>query len=148
MIYTQFIIGDTELSFTEDVNKRFEAYGWHAQVITDGDNDLEGITNAIENAKKVTNKPSIIKIRTTIGIGSKHQGTEKVHGAPLAPDDIVEVKKIYGFNPEQFFYVPNEVYELYGQYREKGKVAEAQWNKLFEDYCAKFPAQVINILIV
>ncbi|RIA95509.1 Transketolase, thiamine diphosphate binding domain-containing protein [Glomus cerebriforme] len=135
------IDGDTEVSFTEDVCKRFEAYGWHTQVITDGDNDLEGIAKAIEDAKKVTNKPSLIKIRTTIGIGSKNQGTEKVHGSPLAADDIVEIKKLYGFNPESFFHVPNEVYELYGKYREKGKIAETQWNKLLEDYTAKFPEQ-------
>lgn len=138
-----YIIGDTEVSFTEDVCKRFEAYGWHTQVIADGDNDLEGITKAIENAKKVTNKPSLIKIRTIIGIGSKNEGTEKVHGAPLAPDDIVEVKKKFGFDPEKFFHVPNEVYELYGQYREKGKAAEAQWNKLLENYTAKFPEKVM-----
>ncbi|GBC01909.1 hypothetical protein RclHR1_04380010 [Rhizophagus clarus] len=133
------IDGDTEVSFTEDVCKRFEAYGWHTQVVNDGDNDLESIAKAIENAKKVTNKPSLIKIRTIIGIGSKHEGTEKVHGSPLAVDDIVEIKKKYGFDPEQFFHVPNEVYELYGQYREKGKAAEAQWNELLESYTAKFP---------
>jgi transketolase len=134
------------VSFTEDVCKRFESYGWHTQVVADGDNDLGSIFKAVENAKKVTNKPSMIKIRTIIGIGSKHQGTEKVHGAPLAPDDIVEVKKKYGFDPEKTFHVPNEVYQIYGQYCEKGKAAEAQWNKLLENYCAQFPAEV-TILI-
>ncbi|CAI2167206.1 18034_t:CDS:2 [Funneliformis geosporum] len=135
------IDGDTEVSFTEDVCKRFEAYGWHTQVITDGDHDLASITEAIENAKKVTDKPSLIKIKTIIGIGSKHQGTEKVHGAPLAPDDIAQIKKLYGFDPENFFQVPSEVYEYYGQFRLKGKEAEAQWNKLLENYCAQFPNQ-------
>jgi transketolase len=114
-------------------------------VISDGDNDLEGITKAIENAKKVTNKPSLIKIRTIIGIGSKHQGTEKVHGAPLAPDNIVEIKKKYNFNPENFFHVPNEVYEFYGQFRVNGKAAEAKWNKLLEGYTSKFPALVHSL---
>ncbi|CAG8492094.1 7000_t:CDS:10, partial [Racocetra persica] len=133
------IDGNTNLSFTEDVLKRFESYGWHTQYIADGDNDLEEIAAAIERAKKVTDKPSIIKIKTIIGIGSKHQGSEKVHGSPLAPDDIVEVKKKYGFDPEQFFHVPNEVYEYCKHFRERGAKAEAEWNQLLEKYCTEYP---------
>ncbi|CAG8457498.1 6583_t:CDS:2 [Racocetra fulgida] len=105
----------------------------------DGDNDLDGIAAAIEKAKKVTDKPSIIKVKTIIGIGSKHQGSEKVHGSPLAPDDIVEVKKKYGFNPEQFFHVPNEVYEYCKHFRERGAKAEAEWKQLLEKYCIEYP---------
>ncbi|CAG8542985.1 8543_t:CDS:10, partial [Ambispora gerdemannii] len=139
------IDGDTEVSFTEDVLKRFEAYGWHTQFITDGDNDLEGITRAIEEAKKVTNKPSIIKIRTIIGIGSKFQGTEKVHGSPLSPDDIVEVKKIYGFDPEKHFHVPPEVYKNYEHFKQKGVHAEKQWNELLEKYTQQHPHEGAEI---
>ena len=103
------IDGDTVLGFTEDVIKRFEAYGWHTQVIQDGDKDLAGIASAIENAKKVTDKPSLIKVHTTIGFGSKNQGLEKVPGAPLGADDIMHVKKLFGFDASKQFYVPNEV---------------------------------------
>lgn len=98
------IDGDTALSFTEDVNKRFEGYGWHTQTVSDGDDNLDAIKKAIEAAQKVTDKPSLIKVRTTIGkisinteliciklhaliiivgFGSKNQGKESVHGSPL-----------------------------------------------------------------
>nr|CAG8586483.1 12501_t:CDS:10 [Entrophospora candida] len=133
------IDGDTNVSFTEDVNKRFEAYDWHTQVVKDGDSDLDSIIAAIEKAKSVKDKPSIIKIKTTIGIGSKHEGTEKVHGSPLAPDDIVEIKKKFNFDPDKFFHVPNEVYNYYGEFCKRGIDAEAKWNCLFEDYCSKYP---------
>ncbi|CAG8442647.1 6532_t:CDS:10 [Ambispora leptoticha] len=139
------IDGDTEISFTEDVLKRFEAYGWHTQFIADGDNDLEGITKSIEEAKKIKNKPSLIKIRTTIGIGSKFQGTEKVHGSPLSHDDIVEVKKLYGFDPDKYFYVPEEVYEKYKEFNQKGAHAERQWNELLENYTQQYPHEGAEI---
>lgn len=77
------IDGDTAFSFTEDVIKRFEAYGWHTQTVSDGDEDLDSIKTAIEKAQKVKDKPSLIKVRTTIGFGSKNQGKESVHGSPL-----------------------------------------------------------------
>ncbi|CAG8440292.1 2076_t:CDS:10 [Acaulospora morrowiae] len=139
------IDGDTDVSFTEDVVKRFEGYGWHTQVVADGDSDLDGIAAAIENARKIKDKPSIIKIRTTIGIGSKNEGTEKVHGSPLHQDDIVEVKKKFGFDPEKHFHVPSSVYEYYAQIRERGAKAEARWNKLLEDYSAEYPQLAAEI---
>ncbi|CAG8439496.1 8532_t:CDS:10 [Diversispora eburnea] len=129
------IDGDTELSFTEDVLKRFESYGWHTQFVKDGDNDLAGITQAVVNARNVKDKPSIIKIRTTIGIGSKDQGTEKVHGSPLKPDDIAQIKKTFGFDPEKHFYVPDSV----------SARAESRWNKLLEDYGIEYPEESAEI---
>ncbi|CAG8759030.1 8161_t:CDS:2, partial [Dentiscutata erythropus] len=132
------IDGHTNLSFTEDVLKRFEAYGWHTQYFPNGDDDLDGIAEAIERARKVTDKPSIIKIKTTIGIGSKNQGTEKVHGSALPHDDIVEIKKKFGFDPEKFFHVPDEVYEYGKRFRERGAKAEAEWNQLLEKYCSEY----------
>ncbi|KAJ3185364.1 Transketolase [Gaertneriomyces sp. JEL0708] len=134
------IDGDTALGFTEDVPKRFEAYGWHVISISDGDHDVEGIARAIEEAKKVTNKPSLIKVRTTIGFGSKNQGEEKVHGAPLGDSDIMNVKSKFGFNPEQKFYVPSEVYDHYNKNTlKKGEDAESAWKKLFDAYSKEFP---------
>lgn len=78
------IDGSTEVSFTEDVLQRFQSYGWHTLVVADGDNDLAGLEKAIEEAKSVTDKPTLIKVKTTIGYGSLNQGEEKVHGAPLS----------------------------------------------------------------
>uniref|UniRef100_A0A0A9ZG03 Transketolase 1 n=1 Tax=Lygus hesperus TaxID=30085 RepID=A0A0A9ZG03_LYGHE len=76
------IDGSTNLSFTEDIQKRFESMGWHYQYISHGDTDIDGIEKAVEVAKNITDKPSIISIKTTIGYASKKQGTADVHGAP------------------------------------------------------------------
>ncbi|KAK3828536.1 MAG: transketolase [Benniella sp.] len=133
------IDGDTEVSFTEDVVKRFEAYGWHVIVVKDGNSDLESIASAIEEAKKVTDKPSLIKVFTTIGFGSLLQGTEKVHGSPLKADDIVQLKKNMGFNPEESFVVPQEVYDLYHAKAAKGAALNQSWDALVEKYSAEYP---------
>jgi len=128
------IDGDTKCAFTEDVLKRFESYGWHTQHVKDGDSDLEGIEAAIAEAKKVTDKPSVIKLTTTIGFGSKLQGTGGVHGNPLKEDDIKQVKEKFGFDPEKMFVVPQEVYDMYHKHAADGAAAEQEWNKLFEKY--------------
>jgi len=128
------IDGDTKVSFTEDVMKRFEAYGWHTQWVKDGDHDLEGIEAAIAKAKEVKDKPSMIKLTTTIGFGSKLEGTGGVHGNPLKADDCKQVKKKFGFNPEESFVVPKEVYEMYGKHASDGAAAEQEWDQLFEKY--------------
>ncbi|KAG1453340.1 hypothetical protein G6F56_007597 [Rhizopus delemar] len=140
------IDGDTDVSFTEDVIKRFESYGWHTQVINNGDTDIEDFKKAIIEAKKVTNKPSLIKVRTTIGYGSLNQGQEKVHGAPLTEDDIKQVKKKFGFDPDVKFHVENDVYELYHKRAEEGAKYEAEWNKLFEKYKKEYPKEASEIL--
>ncbi|KAG0081475.1 Transketolase [Podila epicladia] len=135
------IDGDTEVSFTEDVAKRFEAYGWHVQIVADGNHDLESIARAIEEAKKVTNKPSLIKIFTTIGFGSLNQGTEKVHGSPLKADDIVQLKKAFGFNPEEHFVVPQTTYDLYHAKAAKGAHLNQEWDALLENYVTHHPEE-------
>lgn len=126
--------GDTKCAFTEDVLARFEAYGWHTQHVKDGDSDLDGIEAAIAAAKKVTDKPSVIKLTTTIGFGSILQGTGGVHGNPLKSDDIKQVKKKFGFDPEKTFVVPQEVYDQYHAHAAEGAAAEEEWNKLFAKY--------------
>jgi transketolase len=114
--------------------KRFEAYGWHTQHVENGDSDLESIEKAIAEAKKVTDKPSVIKLTTTIGFGSKLQGTGGVHGNPLKADDAKQVKEKFGFDPEKTFQVPQEVYDHYHKHAAEGAAAEEEWNKLFEKY--------------
>ena len=92
--------GPTELSFTEDVLKRFEAYHWHVQRVADG-NDLVAIEAAIEKAKAETSKPSFIAVRTVIGYGSPKAGTNKVHGEALGAADTAATKKFFGFPEDQ-----------------------------------------------
>ncbi|KAK2808772.1 hypothetical protein FQN50_004444 [Emmonsiellopsis sp. PD_5] len=135
------IDGDTAIAFTEDVMKRFEAYGWHVLEVPKGDSDLAGIEAAIQKAKEVKNKPTVIKITTTIGYGSKLQGTGGVHGNPLKADDSKSVKALFGFNPEESFAVPQEVYDLYHKHSADGAAKEAEWNALLAQYATKYPAE-------
>ncbi|KAK4634134.1 putative transketolase [Fulvia fulva] len=128
------IDGDTKCAFTEDVTKRFEAYGWHVEWVKDGDSDLEGIEAAIKKAKEIKDKPSMIRLTTTIGFGSKLQGTGGVHGNPLKDDDCKQVKEKFGFDPEKSFVVPQEVYDMYHKHASEGAAAEQEWNKLLEKY--------------
>ncbi|ODQ65268.1 transketolase [Nadsonia fulvescens var. elongata DSM 6958] len=133
------IDGDINVAFTENVLARLEAYGWHTIWVEDGDNDLEGIAKAIEEAKKVTDKPSCIKITTTIGFGSKLAGTHSVHGAPLKADDIAQLKEQFGLDPTKSFDVEQDVYDLYHAKAAKGASAEESWNDLFSKYSAEYP---------
>ncbi|KAL1960395.1 hypothetical protein VTO42DRAFT_7694 [Malbranchea cinnamomea] len=135
------IDGDTKIAFTEDVLKRFEAYGWHTQHVEDGDHDLEAIERAIQKAKEVKDRPSVIKVTTTIGFGSKLQGTGGVHGNPLKADDAQGVKKAFGFDPEQSFVVPQEVYDLYRKRAAEGAAKEEEWKQLFQKYAADYPKE-------
>ncbi|KAK6209297.1 Transketolase [Pestalotiopsis sp. IQ-011] len=135
------IDGDTNCAFTEDVVKRYESYGWEVLIVSDGDNDLESIDKAIAQAKLSKDKPTIIKLKTTIGFGSKQQGTHGVHGSPLKADDIKQLKEKFGFNPEESFAVPQEVYDAYGKVSAAGAAAESEWNKLFAEYGNKFKAE-------
>ncbi|KAI0171107.1 transketolase [Pestalotiopsis sp. NC0098] len=135
------IDGDTNCAFTEDVVKRYESYGWEVLIVSDGDNDLDSIEKAIAQAKQSKDKPTIIKLKTTIGFGSKQQGTHGVHGSPLKADDIKQLKEKFGFNPEESFAVPQEVYDAYGKVSAAGAAAEAEWNKLFAEYGNKFKAE-------
>ncbi|KAI9680316.1 MAG: Transketolase [Trizodia sp. TS-e1964] len=128
------IDGNTDCAFTEDVLKRFEAYGWHTQWVEAGDHDLAGMEAAIKKAKEVTDKPSVIKLTTTIGFGSKLQGTGGVHGNPLKPEDIAAVKEKFGFDPKKTFVVPDSVYEVYHKHAAEGAAKEQEWNQLFEKY--------------
>ena len=133
------IDGDTNCAFTEDVLARLESYGWHTIWVKDGDHDLAGIAKAIEEAKKVTDKPSCIKVTTTIGFGSKLQGTHSVHGAPLKADDIVSLKTAFGFDTEKKFDIAQEVYDYYAESGKQGAELETKWNALVESYTKKYP---------
>lgn len=135
------IDGNTNVAFTEDVEKRYEAYGWHVVRVEDGDNDLDAIEAAIKACKEVKDKPSLIALRTTIGFGSKQQGTHGVHGSPLKADDIKQLKEKFGFNPEESFAVPQEVYDAYHKHAAEGAAAEEEWNKLLAKYAEAYPKE-------
>ena len=100
------IDGSTSISFDEDVAKRYEAYGWEVLYVENGNEDLDAIYNAIQKAKESKDKPTLIKMTTTIGYGSLMAGSHSVHGAPLKSDDIKQMKKKFGFDPEKSFCCP------------------------------------------
>ncbi|MGC1784197.1 MAG: transketolase [Acidobacteriaceae bacterium] len=130
--------GPTELSFTEDVEERFEAYHWHVQRVADG-NDLEAIEKAIDAAKAVTDKPSIIAVRTVIGYGSPKAGTSKAHGEPLGAEDTKLTKEKLGWPADKTFYVPDEAAKNWATAKERGAKFESDWNALFAKYKQQFP---------
>lgn len=119
--------------------KRFEAYGWHTLEVKDGDHDLDSIEKAIAAAKAVTDKPSVIKLTTTIGYGSKLAGTGGVHGSPLKADDAANVKTKFGFDPTKSFDVPQKVYDLYAKTASRGAAAEEAWNQVLAKYKEEYP---------
>ena len=135
------IDGRTDVSFTEDVLKRYEAYGWHVQHVADGNTDVDAIAKAIEAAKAVTDKPSIIKVTTTIGYGSPNKGdTAGVHGAPLGEEEAELTRKQLGWEYGPFE-VPQEAYDQYRQAIERGASLEAEWNQSLATYRTKYPSE-------
>lgn len=130
--------GKTNFSFTENVGKRFEAYGWQVLRVENG-NDPQEIAAAIEKAKADTEHPSLIEVRTTIGFGSPNRaGTSSVHGAPLGEEEAKLTKEQYGWQYEPFT-VPDQVKPLFAEAKEKGQQADANWQELFNRYQKQYP---------
>ena len=130
--------GPLHYSFSEDVKKRYEAFGWQVLNVEDG-NDTSAIAKAIKKAKREEFKPTLIIVNTVIGFGSKNQGTSKVHGAPLGAEDGKQAKLSYGFDHEEF-YVPEEVYADFNKnVYVKGKRAYNKWKKLMKEYKNEHP---------
>jgi len=134
------IEGDTALTFSENIDQRFEAYGWHVQFVENG-NDTAAIEAAIDKAKKEIKRPSLIRIRTHIAYGSPNKvDTKESHGAPLGAEEVRLLKKNLGFNPDESFVVSDAVLNYYRDIGKKGLKKEAEWNSLFREYSSKFPA--------
>ncbi|MEH2418728.1 transketolase [Nostoc sp.] len=132
------IDGSTDVAFTEDVSKRFEAYGWHVLHVKEGNTDLAAIEKAIAEAKAVTDKPSMIKVTTTIGFGSPNKAnTAGVHGAALGGDEVALTRKNLGWEYEPFV-IPEEALNHTRKAVERGAGYETEWNKTFADYKAKY----------
>ncbi len=123
---------DTNIALSEDVVKRYEAYGWHTQVVEGGE-DVVAIEEAIKAAKAETGRPSFIALKTVIGYPApKKMGTGKAHGAALGGEEVAAVKSILGFDPERSFQVDDEVLSHTRQAVDRGKTARAEWQEKFE----------------
>jgi transketolase len=129
----------TDITFTEDREARFEAYGWHTQTISDG-NDLESISQALGMARAERDRPSLILVRTHIGYGSPHkQDSYEAHGSPLGEEEVKLTKENLGWPTAPPFYVPDEVLNHMRQAVERGEKAETEWNEHFAAYAHEYP---------
>ncbi|HLI95446.1 MAG TPA: transketolase [Candidatus Baltobacteraceae bacterium] len=125
----------TEVTFTEDVVARFQAYRWHTEFIDiHHGNDVEVIDRAITQAKEITDRPSLIVVRTHIGYGSPKQDSFKAHGEPLGPEDVKLTKEKLGWPLEPDFYVPDDVLEFYRQAVPRGAELQAQWQRTYDEW--------------
>ncbi len=133
------IEGDTKTSFTEDILKRYEAYGWQTITVEDG-NDIDAVDAAIKEAKKDAERPAIIKVVTQIGFGAPNkQGKASAHGEPLGVDEIALAKENLGWKYKKDFYVPKQVKEHIEEITKEGAKAEKDWKKLFAAYGKEYP---------
>lgn len=133
------IEGNTDIAFTEDVAKRFEAFGFQILEVIDG-NDPSEIAKAIKEAKADTKRPSLIIVNTKIGYGCpKKEGTAAAHGEPLGVENIRELKVNLGLDADKDFYVPDEVYANIKKINENNANVELKWNELLKEYFTKYP---------
>lgn len=129
----------TQLSFTEDRAKRFDAYGWHTQIVNDG-NDLDAIDKAIKAAQQETQRPSLILVRTQIGYGSPHKhDTFEAHGSPLGEEEVKLTKQFLNWPVDKSFYIPKEAKEHFHESIPRGKQLEEDWNNQLGLYKKKYP---------
>lgn len=134
------IDGSTDLAFSEDVHRRFEAYGWQVLEVDDG-NDVEALRQAIEEARQDVAHPSLIRVRTHIGYGSPLQDTAKVHGSPLGVQAWEKTREFYGW-PKKRFWIPEDVEKIRETMRQRGQALEDAWKKILAAYTQKNPELV------
>jgi transketolase len=140
------IDGGTMLSFTEDVQKRYEAYGWHVQSVTDVVTQLDDLRGAIKNAQECTDKPSLIAIKTLIGYGSpSKQGSHAAHGAPLGKDDLAGTKENYGLPKDEMFHIPDDVQQVFTDAATKNEAKLDEWQSMFNKYQEAHPEKAQEI---
>jgi transketolase len=134
------IDGNTELSFSEDVGRRYEAYGWFVQTVGGDGNNMQAFGKALTAAQKERRRPSLIKLRTHIGFGSPNkQDSHDAHGSPLGDEEIALTKKRYGWDPEKKFHIPDEALAVFREAIPKGAKSEQEWDTLFEKYSSAHP---------
>ncbi|MCA1581178.1 MAG: transketolase [Acidobacteria bacterium] len=132
--------GPTSVTFTEDVARRYDAYGWQVLHVDNGNTDLDAIDNAIGAAIAEVSRPSLIVIKTTLGYGSPNKGgTSEAHGSPLGVEEVARTKKALGWVSEEPFYVPPESLEHFRKAVAKGEAAKNDWSDRFSRYAKAFP---------
>lgn len=139
------IDGDTAVSFTENVPDRYRAYGWNVLEVPDANTNIEAIAAAVDEAKKSTDKPTLIRLVTTIGYGSLKQGSHDVHGSPLKPDDIKQLKKSWGFKEDVDFFIPEEVSEYLAKHVSENQKVQKEWEAKLAEYKKKYPTEGAEI---
>ncbi|HVS97571.1 MAG TPA: transketolase, partial [Puia sp.] len=133
------IEGDTNITFSENVCERFEAYGWQVQSVDDG-NDTAAIDRAVRAAREERSRPSLIRVRTHIAYGSPNKvDTAGAHGSPLGADEVKKVKEFFGFDPERSFVVPGEVLDFYRAAGQRAASGCQEWKTMFESYKQQYP---------
>lgn len=133
------IEGSTDIAFTEDVMTRFKGFGFQTLEVKDG-NNLEEISAAIKEAKADKERPTLIKVNTVIGYGCPaKQGKASAHGEPLGAENVAALKEYLEWPCKEDFEVPQEVYDNFKSIADKNAKTEEAWNKMFEEYCAKYP---------
>ncbi|HYW94603.1 MAG TPA: transketolase [Bacteroidales bacterium] len=132
------IDGKTEITYSDDVQKRFEGYNWHVQDLGDNANDTEKIYNAYKEAQSVKDKPSLIILRSHIAWGApEKQDTPEAHGSALGEEEVKKTKEVYGWPPDKTFYIPDEVKEYMEKAVPRGQKAEDEWQELYDNYKEK-----------
>ncbi len=135
------LAGPTSQSFSEDVVKRYEAYGWHVEDVGE-DMSLDRLEQATRDAMAVEDRPSLILVRSHIGYGSPHkQDTSSAHGSPLGEDEVRLTKEAYGWDPDKHFYVPEEALAHFRECCERGGEFESEWQERFDAYAQAKPEQ-------
>jgi len=139
------IEGSTDLAFTEDVGKRYESYGWHVLVVEDGNTNIDAIHQAIETAKSVTDKPTMIKVRKTIGYGSPNKADSyEAHGAALGAAEVQATRESLGWNYEPFE-IPEDAMKHWRKAIERGAKYEEDWNQLYANYKEQYPQEAATL---
>ena len=142
------LAGGTDLIFTDDVGKRFEAYGWHTRTVLDG-NDTGDVAKAIVEAREEARRPSLILVRTHIGYGSpKKQDNFSAHGSPLGEDELLATKKALGWPATEKFYLPQDAVDCFREAIGKGAKAQQDWESRFQAYASEFPKEAAELAMM
>lgn len=142
------LAGSTSITFTEDIGKRFEAYGWQVLKVEDG-NDLDAIERAIREAQADHDRPSLIMVHSVIGFGSPHKaGTFGVHGEPLGPDEVKATKENLGWPADEVFYIPGEALENFRSSVDRGARWQNEWQNTWEAYAQAHPELAAELKLV
>lgn len=123
---------------TEDVNAKMRACGWHVIDVKDGCYDIAGIVDALE-AAKLSEKPTFVNVRTVIGLGSRREGTAEAHGAAFGAEDVANMKRAFGFNPDESFVIGDTVRQFFQGLPSRGEEYVKEWNGLLERYSQEYP---------